>query len=86
MWDGGDFRRFREAHGVTIGFLARSFGGQTMGEVSSVFENERVLVAIPYDRVERYLVGCERLAATRDERAAVALAELKERIAARSKR
>jgi hypothetical protein len=83
LWDGADNRRFREAHGVGQGIVARALA-QTTTAVGVTFENVRTRVAIPYDRVERYLQAVERMAAMRDATATTALAELNERVAARS--
>ncbi len=83
IWDGGDLRRFREAHGVTVGFVARAMA-ITSGAVGAAFENEHVSVTQRYDRVERYLQAVERMAAMRDAAAATALVELRERVAVRS--
>ena len=84
IWDGGDLRRFREAHGVPVGFVARAMA-ITLGAVSTLFENERSTVAQRYDRVERYFLAVERMAAQRDEKAATALAELSARITSQTK-
>lgn len=85
LWDGGDLRRFREAHGVGEGFVARALP-ITLGALASTYENERRLVALPYDRVEKYLQAVERQAAYRDARAEKGLAELKARIKTRTVR
>jgi hypothetical protein len=78
-WDGADLRRFRIAHGIPEGHVARSMSTSTR-TITEAYEQTRQPVAHSYDRAEKYFQSVERLAATRDTRAADALAELRQRV------
>lgn len=83
-WDGLDNRLFREACGVPQGIVARALS-QTTQAVGTVYENERAVLAMKHDKMEKYFEAVERMAALRDATAEKSLAALKERMAARRK-
>ncbi len=83
-WNGIEVCAFRIAHGVTQGELARAMG-MSQSAVNTLFEVEHAPIPASYDRIEAYCQAVERIHKRRDERAAAALADLKNRTFAEPK-